>query len=305
MPFTLRQLEVFLSIAKTGNMTRAAEQLNMSQSAASSALKDLETEFGILLFDRIGKRLQLNEQGSQLQARADSLIDQARELEQTLSNTTQPSPLHIGATLTIANSLAIQIVAQYLQTYPEAPISLDIHNTEHIVDKVLNYELDMGLIEGESNHPQLNVIPWRDDQLHVFCSPDHPLAAQTIENGRTVDDQDLLDAKWILREPGSGTRQTFDRAMHGLIPKLNITLELRETEAIKCAVKHNIGIGCLSSFSLDEEFARGELIKLHTPSRNLKRKFYLITHRHKHMSHSLRTWLELCEQWSENHQNMK
>ena len=180
MHFTLRQLEVFLAIAKTGNMTRAAQQLNMSQSAASSALKDLESQFGILLFDRIGKRLQLNEQGSNLQARADSLLEQAQELEQALANVNQPSPLHIGATLTIANFLAVPIVAQYLAAYPDAPISLEIDNTEHIVEKVLNYELDMGMIEGEANHAQLSVTPWRDDQLDLFCSPDHPFASRGV-----------------------------------------------------------------------------------------------------------------------------
>ena len=87
-----------------------------------------------------------------------------------------------------------------------------------------------------------------------------------------LGDEDLLAAKWILRETGSGTRQTFDRAMHGLIPKLNVTLELAETEAIKRAVKYNIGIGCLSTFSLEEEFSRGELIQLTSPNRDFKRK---------------------------------
>lgn len=292
MHFTLRQLEVFLAIAKAGNMTRAAEQLAMSQSAASSALKDLEGEFGILLFDRIGKRLRLNEQGSDLLVRADSLMDQARELEQSLANVNQPSPLHVGATLTIANALAIPIVAAYLETYPEAPLSLNIDNTEHIVEQVLNHELDMGMIEGEANHPQLSVTPWRDDHLNLFCSPKHPLAAQA-----TVSDHDLLEAKWILREPGSGTRQTFDRAMHGLMPELRIILELGETEAIKRAVRHNIGIGCLSAFSLEEEFARGELVKLNMPTRDFSRTFYLITHQQKYLSQSLQRWLDLCRQW--------
>ena len=296
MHFTLRQLEVFLAIAKAGNMTRAAQQLNMSQSAASSALKDLEKEIGILLFDRIGKRLQLNEQGSKLQSRAGNLLDQANELGQAFSQAHQPSPLHIGATLTIANFLAIQIVADYLQAYPDAPISLEIHNTEHIVDQVLNYELDMGMIEGEANHPQLAVTPWRDDQLDIFCSPKHPLA-ERAHNNVALHDDDLRSAKWILRETGSGTRQTFDRAMHGLIPDLNIILELGETEAIKRAVRHNIGISCLSTASLEEEFSRGELVKLTTVGRNFHRKLYLITHQQKYMSESLRCWLELCDKW--------
>jgi DNA-binding transcriptional LysR family regulator len=289
MHFTLRQLEVFLAIAKAGNLTRAAQQLNLSQSAASSALKDLESQFELLFFDRIGKRLRINEQGAQLRPRAESLMSQAKELEQSLLNSEQSSQLNIGATLTIANVLALKMVSEYLADNAEAIISLAIHNTEHIIEKVVNFELDMGMIEGECHHPKLSVIPWRDDHLNLFCSPKHPFASKDI-----ITDSDLLEAKWILRESGSGTRQTFNRAMHGLMPKMSITLELRETEAIKSAVKHNIGISCLSTLSLQEEFERGDLIKLSTPDRDLSRKLYLIIHKQKHITNSLQNWIDLC-----------
>lgn len=290
MQFTLRQLEVFLAVAKTGNLTKAAHQLKMSQSAASSSLKDLESQFNLLLFDRIGKRLQLNQKGHQLRFRADNLMAQALELEQSLMNADEINEIKVGATLTIANFLALELVSQYLRKYNEAPISLEINNTEHIVEQVLNYELDIGMIEGETHHPQLTIIPWRDDQLNLFCSPEHPFAKIL-----KINDLDLLKAKWILREPGSGTRQTFNRAMHGLIPKIKILLELKETEAIKRAVKQNIGIGCLSEISLREEFERGDLVRIETFDRDFSRKLYLILHKQKHISSSLKNWIDLCE----------
>ena len=290
MDFTLRQLEVFLAIAKAGNLTRGAQHLQMSQSAASGALKDLENQFGILLFDRTGKRLNLNEKGKQLRARAESLMAQAYELEQSLLHSEAVSQLNIGATLTVANHLAVELISKYLEKYEGAPISLEIYNTEQVVEKVLNYELDMGMIEGDAHHPQLNIIPWRDDELNLFCSLKHPLASK-----KTIVDKDLLKADWILREQGSGTRQTFERAMYGLLPKMNIPLELRGTEAIKQAVKQNIGIGCLSRLSLKEDFGRGELVKLHAPNRDLSRKLYLIMHQRKHINDSLKNWLNLCE----------
>ncbi|MEO0413381.1 MAG: LysR family transcriptional regulator [Verrucomicrobiota bacterium] len=290
MDFTLRQLEVFLAITKAGSLTRAAEQLQMSQSAASGALKDLESQFDVLLFDRIGKRLHLNERGNQLRPRAESLMAQAYELEQSLLSSETVSQLNIGATLTVANFLAVQMVGDYLEAFPDAPVSLEIYNTEQVVEKVLNYELDIGMIEGDAHHPQLNVIPWRDDELNLFCSSEHPLASKG-----TINDQDLLDANWVLREQGSGTRQTFNRAMHGLLPKMKIMLELRGTEAIRQAVKQNIGIGCLSRLSLEEEFSRGDLVKLDIPGRDLTRKLYLIVHHRKHISDSLKNWLDLCD----------
>jgi DNA-binding transcriptional LysR family regulator len=126
--------------------------------------------------------------------------------------------------------------------------------------------------------------------LNLFCSPEHPFAKIL-----KINDLDLLKAKWILREPGSGTRQTFNRAMHGLIPKIKILLELKETEAIKRAVKQNIGIGCLSEISLREEFERGDLVRIETFDRDFSRKLYLILHKQKHISSSLKNWIDLCE----------
>lgn len=293
MRFTLRQLEVFLAVARASNMTRAAAQLNMSQSAASSALKDLETQFDLLLFDRIGKRLHLNEQGRQLRPRAESLMAMAEEIEQDLLQSTSSSQLNIGATLSIGNSMAVQMVADYLEQHPGASINLDIENTEHIAEKVLNYELDMGMVEGEFQHPQLRVKAWRDDEMSVFCSPQHPLAKVPA-----LDDDDLLRADWILREPGSGTRQSFDRVMHGLLPELRVKLELQQNEAIKRAVQEALGIGCLSLMILEEDFQRGDLVRLATPTRDLHRKLYLILHRQKHLGAGIKAWLELCERWT-------
>ena len=291
MRYTLRQLEVFLAVAEAGNLTRAAGQLNMSQSAASSALKDFENQFDVLLFDRIGKRLQLNEQGRQLRPKAEALMAMAEDLEQSLQRHAVAGPLNVGATLSIGNYLAVQMVAQYMAEYPDSPVSLDVENTEHIAEKVLNYQLDVGLIEGEYHHPDLEVIPWRTDELAVFCNPEHPLAQLA-----SVSDEHLTQAGWILREAGSGTRQAFNRAMHGLMPNMNIVLELQHTEAIKRAVEANLGIGCLSLITLEDEFRRGNLVHLQTPGRDLHRQLYLILHKQKHRSAGIDAWMKLCEE---------
>ena len=293
MRYTLRQLEVFLEVAQTGNLTKAANQLNMSQSAASSALKDLESQFDLLLFDRVGKRLQLNEQGRLLRPKAEALMAMAEDLEQSLKQHATAGPLNIGATLSIGNYLAVGMVAEYMTLYPESPVNLDVENTEHIAEKVLNFELDVGLIEGEINHPDLKVTPWRMDEMAIVCHPDHPLANKT-----KINDEDLASAHWILRETGSGTRQAFDRAMHGILPKMQIALELQHTEAIKRAVEANLGVACLSLITLEDDLKRGDLVSLQTPERNLNRQLYLILHQQKHLSAGIKAWVELCNRWS-------
>lgn len=293
MRYTLRQLEVFLAIAQAGNLTRAATHLNMSQSAASSALKDLESQFDVLLFDRVGKRLQLSDRGRQLRPSAERLMAMADDLEQTLLNNADAGPLNIGATLSIGNYLAVQMVAEFMTLYPDAPVTLDVENTEHIAERVLNFELDIGMIEGEFQHPQLDIRPWRSDELTVFCTPDHPLAQKPA-----LADNDLISAAWILRETGSGTRQAFNRAMRGLLPEMNIALELQHTEAIKRAVQENLGIGCLSLMTLEDELQAGRFVRLNTPGRDLQRRLYLILHRQKYQSTGITAWMQLCEKWS-------
>lgn len=298
MRYTLRQLEVFVAIAHEQNLTRAADRLAMSQSAASSALKDLENQFGLQLFDRMGKRLQLNEQGRLMRPKAEALLAQARDFEQSLLQHAEAGPLNVGATLSIGNYMAVGLMADYMKRYPQSAITLDVGNTRHIVDKVLNYDLDVGLIEGEINHPDLEIIPWREDELAVFCDRDNPLAS----NSTNLSDDDLRNAQWILREAGSGTRQAFDRAMHGLLPDLHIALELQHTEAIKRAVEAGLGIGCLSLITLADAFRRGSLIRLDVPARDFSRQLYIIVHKQKYRSAGINAWLELCQEQSDNHE---
>jgi DNA-binding transcriptional LysR family regulator len=156
---------------------------------------------------------------------------------------------------------------------------------------VAAFELDVGLIEGELHAPDLEVTTWRQDELVVFCAPEHPLARR-----RRLSDDDLRAATWILREAGSGTRQTFDRAMHGLLPELRVLLELQHTEAIRRAVEAGLGLGCLSRIALADAFARGTLVPLRVPHRDLTRNFYFILHREKYRSPAIERWLALCRE---------
>jgi len=290
MKFSLRQLEVFTALCHSQNMTRAAEHLAMSQSAASSALKELEQQFDVKLFDRIGKRLQINERGRSLRPHVEALLEQAQEVESLLEDKGASSSLKVGATLTIGNYLAVGIMARMMQANKEAEVSLSVANTAEITAKVLNFELDIGLIEGEVQHPDLEIIEWCDDQLVVFCSPDHHLAGTG-----TLNDKQLRQTPWILREQGSGTRQAFDRAMHGLLPSLTVAHELQHTEAIKRAVEANLGIGCLSKVTLEDAFKRGSLIPLPVKGRDFSRKFYFVLHKKKYRGTSIWQWMRLCQ----------
>ena len=294
MKFTLRQLEVFAAIARSGNVSRAAEEIPLSQSATSTALGEFERQFGLQLFDRVGKTLRLNEVGRQMLPRAVELLDRAREIEDLLEGRSGFGPLSIGATLTIGNYLTTLIVAKFLQRYPQSRVQLQVHNTSTIVQQVAHYALDLGLIEGDCNHPDLEVQPWIADELAMFCAPGHPLAGK-----KRVPLEQLLAEPWILREKGSGTRETFDRAMHNHHSRLNIRLELEHTEAIKRAVESGLGLGCISRLALKDAFRRGSLVPVDTPDLDLRRYFYFLWHKQKYQTAGMREFLALCREMTD------
>jgi DNA-binding transcriptional LysR family regulator len=289
MRYTLRQLEIFLAIARDESVSGAARQLHLSQSAVSSSLAELERQFEVQLFDRVGKRLRLSERGRALRSQAEALLDQAMELERGLEGQEEPGDLRLGATLTIGEYLAAPLIARYLARRPGALVTLDIANTEEIGRRVANFELDVGMIEGELAMRELEVTPFREDELVVFCAPGHPFAKK-----RALSDDDLLGATWVLREPGSGTRQAFDRAMAGLLPGLQVALTLQQTEALKAAVVAGLGVGCISRLALVEDVRRGRLRLCRVPQRAFGRSFSLAIHRHKHRSPALERWIKLC-----------
>ena len=289
MRYTLRQLEVFLAVARTGSVSRAGQELGLSQSATSSSLADLERQFDLQLFDRMGKRLRLSARGGALRARAEAVLDSARDLERGFESRAVEQRVRVGATLTIGNYVAVPLVARFMRAHPAIALTLDVANTEQVARQAANFEIDVGLVEGEVEHPELETTAWRDDQLVVFCGARHPLAQK-----RALTDRDLLAADWVVRERGSGTRQAFDRAMRGLLPQLKIALTLGQTEAIKRAVEAGLGLGCVSRIALEDAFARGALKPCRVPHRDFRRQFYFLLHKKKQPSAGVERWLAFC-----------
>ncbi len=295
MKFSLRQIGVFVAVARLGSVSRAADAVALSQSAASTALSELESQFNCRLFERVGKRLQINTLGEQLLPKAVELLDRTAEIEALLEGRTGLGVLRIGATLTIGNYLATLIVADFLQQHPEAKVQLKVHNTATIVEQVAGYELDLGLIEGSCRHPDLVTLPWVHDELVVFAAPDHPLVRQ-----QNVPIETLMEERWILREQGSGTREVFEQALRPfhVEPAMRLRLELEHTEAIKRAVESGLGIGCISRLALRDAFRRGSLAPINTPMLDLTRRFQFLWHRDKYHTAVLREFLTACQTMS-------
>jgi len=282
-------MAVFVAVARHESVSLAAKALSLSQSATSTALGELERQYDMLLFDRVGKTLRLNELGQSLLPQAVELIERADGLETLLEGRAGFGKLRIGATLTIGNYLATLIVANFLQRHPESEVQLQVHNTTTIIDQVARYELDLGLIEGNCRHPDLVVEPWVEDELVVFCAPGHALAGKA-----SATLAELSNESWIVREPGSGTRETLDQALRHHHTALKVRLELEHTEAIKRAVEFGLGIGCISRLALRDAFRRGSLVAIETPELDLRRYFHFLWHKRKFQTAGMREFIGLC-----------
>ena len=271
MRITLKQLTVFDAIARTGNVSKASNDISLSQSATSMSLNDLEVNLGAQLFNRHGKRLKLNDYGRRLQPQVRQLLQQALAIEQSALSDELQGQLRIGASSTIGNYLIPTMIASFVQQHPLVHIDLVVGNTEATIDAMLKLQVDVGLIEGLCHSTQLNSTKWRIDNLKIFCGPTHPLS-----HTKQVTLSALKKEPWILREPGSGTREIFALAARNKFDSLNVKLELGNSEAIKQAVKSGWGVGCLSEIAIAAEVEHGELCVLPIKDLDLHRDLFLI-----------------------------
>jgi DNA-binding transcriptional LysR family regulator len=299
MRLTLRQLQIFTAIADTGSTTAAGLHMALSQSATSGALNELEDLLDAQLFDRIGRRLLLNDNGRTLLPQARALLDGAHEIENQFgAGAAQGSPgvlatrLRVGASTTIGNYLLPAMIAGYQRAWPSTSIEVHIGNTRDIAVAVARLEVDMGLIEGPCHETELRVVPWVEDELVIVCAPSY--AIDRTRPAGPVPLEALRQARWLLREPGSGTRETVEQALLPHLHYLEHETQFGSTEAIKQAAAEGLGLACLSLSAVKDLVALGRLATLDTALPKLMRRFYLIQHRQKRFSASLQRFAAHC-----------
>lgn len=296
MRLSLRQLQIFLAIAGSGSTTAASHQVALSQSATSAALNELEAMLDVQLFDRVGKRLLINDNGRLLLPQARQMLDAATTIERQFAeqNSLTGLGLHLGASTTIGIYLLPAILAEAFAASPQGPPRVTIANTSDIATAVANFELDLGLVEGPCHDLQLQVEPWIADDLVVVAAPGHPLLTDGVASDGTVSLQALRNAGWLLREPGSGTREAVEQALVPHLHSLRSAGEFSNAEAIKHAAAHGLGLACLSRLVVEDFVASGRLVVVRTSLPALKRNFFIIHHRNKVLSTRLLGFLALC-----------
>jgi DNA-binding transcriptional LysR family regulator len=283
----LRQLEVFVATARAGSTRGAALRVARSQSAASASLAELEAALEVTLFDRVGRRLVLNENGRALLPGATALLEQAGEL-QGLFHTAHRAPLRVAASLTIGEYLLPQVIARWKVDHPDSPVALTIGNSSRVIQSVVDMEVDVGFIEGPQTHADLHVRRWLEDELILVASPSHPLAQRAATN------RQLADAVWILREPASGTRQAADAWLLEHLGALEVQYELGSTEAIKRLAAAGVGLACVSRHAVAAELEGGTLAEIRTRLPRSRRRLAIAVRRDRRLGRATDDFVRHC-----------
>ncbi|MDO4535064.1 MAG: LysR substrate-binding domain-containing protein [Clostridium perfringens] len=283
-----RRLEIFYETAKSLSMTEAGKILYISQPSVSQAIKELEEEIDSKLFDRIGKRLYLTHEGEVFLIYVRRILNLYEEGNKILReiNDGDKGKIYLGASSTIGTYILPEIMKDYCNDFKNIDISLNIANTESIENLVLNNKVDFGFIEGKLKSDEIiKTLIW-EDEIVFICSKDHEFGNLDI-----VDESRIKNEKLIVREKGSGSRDTVNNYLDKNHIKYNIAMELGNSEAIIRTVKNGLGIGCISSKCIENTKINDEINIFRLKNHCIERKLYLIIHKDKFVSKNMKNFI--------------
>jgi DNA-binding transcriptional LysR family regulator len=279
---TLEQLRIFVAVAERQHVTRAASELNLTQSATSAAVAALEARYGIKLFDRIGRGIVLTQTGKDFLVEARAVLARAKDATRLLNDLAglKRGSLSIAASQTVGNYWLPRRIQAFRAAHPGIELRLAISNTEQAARMVLEGSADLGFVEGEVDESLLTAKKIEGDALILAVGAGHPWV-----NRAKVSAKDLPATTWVLRERGSGTRSMFEAALRqtGLkLSDLRIALELPSNEAVRSAVEAGDGATAVSDLVAAPSIAAKTLhrVRFDLP----RRSFYILRHKERHIS---------------------
>lgn len=286
---TLEQLRIFVGVAEREHMTRAAETLNVTQSAASAAISALEARHGIPLFHRVGRGIELSEAGRMLLPEARAVLGCAASAERALAEYAglERGTLRLVASHTIAGYWLPRVLALFHARHPAIAIELAIDNSEGAVMRLLDGAVELGFVEGIIDEPAIAQWTIANDQMALVSD----------RAAAVIDDDWIRAARWIVREYGSGTRSSFEEALRrrGIDPSdLKIVLTLPSNEAVRSAVEAGAGVAVLSQHVVAPAIAAGTLHDL--PLGLPQRCFYALRHKERYRTRAADALTDLIKE---------
>ncbi len=289
----LRHLKIFIQVCETGSMTKAARQLYMTQPSVSQAVAELEQEYQVRLFERLNHRLFITDAGERLLTYAYHILNLAAQARQELADLGQAGKLRLAASLTIGGYVLPDLMARYQHSQPEVEIFTQVDNTSVIEHQLLEDRLDLGLVEGPVHSPHIVEKFLWNDELVIISAPHTELAQRSH-----LEVTDLQGRRFIMRERGSGTRDVFEQSMQAAGVDWKIGGIYNNIEAIKQAVRVDLGLAVVPRIAIQAELEQGLLKEIPVPGLNLSRKFNLIFHKQKYFTPAMNAFVVTCETYS-------
>jgi DNA-binding transcriptional LysR family regulator len=286
---TLRHLKIFITVCETGGITLAAKKLFLAQPSVSLAIKELEENYGVRLFDRISRRLYITETGKRFLEYASHIVTLFEKMESEIKNWDLIGILRIGSSITVGNYLLPQYIKKFKKQYPKNQIYVKIDNSSVIEQSVMANDIDIGLIEGVVHYPQIVSNRIMYDELVLVCGEKHPLSIKD-----SINVKELKNLDFILREKGSGSRELFDSMM--LLHNLEIEPigESVSNQAIIHSMYEGFGLSVLPKLIVKDDIDRGLLHQIIINDITLSRELTLIYHQNKYLSKSANEFMKIC-----------
>lgn len=288
---TLEQLRIFIAVAERQHVTAAARFLNLTQSAVSNAIAALEEQHALKLFDRVGRGIVLNSYGQLFLVEARAVMARAMQAETLLAdlNGLNAGTLRVQASQTIVSYWLPRYLAHFHTLYPNIAIDIQSGNTKDVAEATLQGACELGFIEGAVSYPLLTQENIGQDKLTLIAAPNHPLGKQ-----HHITPQDLIQAHWVAREQGSGTRSSLEKTLAKAgcpAHALHISMTLPSNEAVLNAAQNGIGIAGLSEYVVKSALEAHTVIplKFDLPARHFK----VLHHKERRPTHAANAFLAM------------
>ncbi len=271
------RLKVFYTVALRLNFTKAATELYISQPAVSKHIQELEETYKTKLFERSGSKIALTPAGKILLEHTKKIFEIYREIDFDMSSfrNERQGLLRLGSSTTISQYIISPVLARFHQKQQDIKVNLLNGNTEQIENALINKEIEIGIVEGQSKNQSIKYVPFIKDELVLVCNTQNPLVKQN-----EISLEDLKSMKFITRERGSGTLEVIEYALKQVgvkLSNLHIEMQLGNTESIKSYLLNSDCFAFMSIHAVGKELKNNELIVLDVEGLSIERYFYIIT----------------------------
>jgi len=277
-------MEIFQAVAHHMNMSRAAEELHIAQPTISQAVREIESEYQVLLFNRIGKKLYITAEGLRLLDYIQQILSLNGAMDQEMNGLALSPHFSVGATITVGQSVLAPVMRRFEARNPTVSVSVLVDNTAVIEENLLTGKLDFAFVEGQTKHKDILLRPLLDDKLVLVCHKSHPLSVR--ENIRI---KDILEYPFLVREDGSGTRELFQKELEKHKALIHVKWTSHSFGSILSALLENLGISVLSQRVALPYVGQGELHEINISDMSLTRSFSLVHHKSKYLTEHMKS----------------